>query len=90
MDKMCIKHTYDESDTCFDCGHKKPEPCHKHWGGQADPDCSLCTKINKPNSTNRVLKHRQEAKEQGRKRKEYLVSDDEHVQIKALLKDMRA
>ena len=41
------------------------------------------------NSTNRVTKHRAEAAKQGRKRKEYLVSDDEHVKIKRCIAYMR-
>ncbi len=41
-------------------------------------------------STDRVTKHRQEAAKQGRKRKEYLVSDDEHDKIKELLKKLRS
>ncbi len=56
-------HTYDESDTCFDCGNVR--------------------------SSSRVTKHRKEAAKQGRKRKEYLVTDAEHNQIKTLLKELR-
>ena len=40
-------------------------------------------------STIRVKKTREEAAKQGRKRKEYLVSDDEHIKIKALLSELR-
>ena len=56
-------HTYDESDTCFDCGNI--------------------------NSTPRVLKTREKAAKLGRNRKEYLVTDSEHVKLKALLSKLR-
>tara|TARA_R110002020_G_scaffold468738_1_gene693245 strand:+ start:1557 stop:1688 length:132 start_codon:yes stop_codon:yes gene_type:complete len=41
------------------------------------------------NSTNRVKKTRLEAAKQGRKRKEFLITDTEHLEIKALLKELR-
>lgn len=41
-------------------------------------------------STPRVLKSREKAATLGRKRKEYSVTDSEHVKIKALLKELRA
>ncbi len=40
-------------------------------------------------STGRVLKHREEAAKQGRKRKEYLVTDSEHLKIKRLITGLR-
>ena len=46
--------------------------------------------MNTANSTSRVNKHREIAHCQGRKRKEYLVSDSEHLKIKALLSELRA
>jgi len=56
-----------------------------------DPFQSLVDeKYNKLVSTPRVLKHRHEAAKQGRKRKEYLISDTEHIKLKAYLKELRA
>ena len=72
--------------------------CTIHGGHAYDCECppidewgDIDPYSEKPmNSTDRVTKHRKEAAKLGRKRKEYLVSDNEHVQIKLLLKDMRA
>lgn len=42
-----------------------------------------------PTSTARVKKSRKKAAKLGRKRKEYLVTDSEHKEIKALLRKLR-
>ena len=41
------------------------------------------------NSTSRVKKTRDEAAKLGRKRKEYLVTDSEHLKIKQLIAELR-
>ena len=40
-------------------------------------------------STERVFRHRKAAAEKGRKRKEYLVTDDEHLKVKDFIKSLR-
>ena len=71
--------------------------CNIHQQHASECDCPPIdewdtdpySEMPKMNSTKRVKKTRSEAAKQGRKRKEYLVSDDEHIKIKALLSELR-